>query len=237
MKNEVKSKVRVHYFRRLKLLLKSKLNAGNLFLGINSWAVAIVRYSAALIDWNKEEIDDMDRKTRNLLRIYKALHKKSNINRLYMKRKEGGRGLISIRSCVDNEIRSLNEYIANSDEELLMFAADTLDLNANNIETKDDFQKRLAREKAAELKAMKLHGQFENDTKEVKVKESWNWLRDGQLKRETEALIMAAQEQALNTNSIKKHIYKTGESDLCRLCSKNVENVTHILIPLSDKRK
>ena len=76
---------------------------------------------------------------------------------------------------------------------------------------------------------MKLHGQFENDTKEVKVKESWNWLRDGQLKRETEALIMAAQEQALNTNSIKKHIYKTSESDLCRLCSKNVENVTHIV--------
>ena len=50
---------------------------------------------------------------------------------------------------------------------------------------------------------MKLHGQFENDTEEIKVKESWDWLRQGDLKRETEALIMAAQEQAMNTKSIK----------------------------------
>ena len=42
---------------------------------------------------------------------------------------------------------------------------------------------------------MKLHGQFENQTAEIKTEESWNWLSKGDLKRETESLLMAAQEQ------------------------------------------
>ena len=88
-------------------------------MGINSWVVATVRYSAAIIDWNQEEIDDMDRKTRKLLKIYGAFHVKSNVNRLYMKRNEGGRGLISIRDSEDAEIRNLNAYIANSEEQPL----------------------------------------------------------------------------------------------------------------------
>lgn len=203
LRSDMKIKVRSHYFKRLKLILKSKLNAGNLFLGINSWAVATVRYSAAILDWTQDEINDMDRKTRKLLKIYGAFHVKSNVNRLYMKRKEGGRGLISIRDCVDAEIRNLNAYIANSDEELFQFASASLNLDPAAIEEKENFQKRLSTQRRTELKSMKLHGQFENDTEEVKVKESWDWLRRGDLKRETEALIMAAQEQALNTNSIK----------------------------------
>ena len=70
---------------------------------------------------------------------------------------------------------------------------------------------------------MKLHGQFENDTEEIKVKESWDWVRRGDLKRETEALIMAAQEQALNTNSVKQHIYKIGDTEKCRMCCEKIE--------------
>merc|ERR1711955_118921 len=53
LKEEMKEKVRKLYFKRLKLLAKSKLNGRNLFLGINSWAVAVVRYSACIVEWNK----------------------------------------------------------------------------------------------------------------------------------------------------------------------------------------
>ena len=53
---------------------------------------------------------------------------------------------------------------------------------------------------------MKLHGQFEVETEDKKTEESWHWLSKGDLKRETEALLMAAQEQALNTKSIRKSI-------------------------------
>ena len=51
----------------------------------------------------------------------------------------------------------------------------------------------------------------------VKKEECWRWLRTGDLKGEKEALICAAQEQALRTNSVKYHVHKTIESPLCRL--------------------
>ena len=166
---------------------------------------------------------------RKLLTIYGAFHPKSSANRLYMKRKDGGRGLISLRDCTDSEIRNIKEYIANSEEELFKYASTAMNLDPATIEEKEKFQKRLFSERSTKLKSMKLHGQFEKDTEAVKTKESWNWLRCGDLKRETDALIMAAQEQALNTNSIKKNIYKITDSDKCRLCGKNTESVTHII--------
>ena len=34
------------YIRRLRKVLKSKLNGGNLVRGVNTWAVSLLRYSA-----------------------------------------------------------------------------------------------------------------------------------------------------------------------------------------------
>ena len=76
---------------------------------------------------------------------------------------------------------------------------------------------------------MPLHGQFERDTKYVKTEESWDWFSKGDLKRKTESLLVAAQGQALNTNSVRKNIYHQVESDMCRLCDEKVENVTQIV--------
>ena len=55
-------------------------------------------------------------------------------------------------------------------------------------------------------------------TADVAGENSWRWLRNCLLKEETEGLILAAQEQALRTNSIKHNVDKTSETPLCRLC-------------------
>ena len=51
--DEVKLKVSKEYFRRLQKVLKSKLNGGNLVQGVNTWAVPLLRYSAAFISWRE----------------------------------------------------------------------------------------------------------------------------------------------------------------------------------------
>ena len=55
----------------------------------------------------------------------------------------------------------------------------------------------------------------------------WEWIRKSDLKVETEALIFAAQEQALRTNYVKFNIDKSVDSPLCRLCKG--ETINHIL--------
>ena len=70
----MKEKVRSEYFRRVRKVLQSHLNGGNIVKGINTWAVSLLRYSAAFIDWTRVELCEMDRKTRKYLNMYKALH-------------------------------------------------------------------------------------------------------------------------------------------------------------------
>ena len=98
--HEMKIKVTAEYKRRLRLILKSKLNGKNKIQAINNWTVALLRYGAGIINWIVDELKKMDRTTTKTLTVYGAFHSKSDIDRLYLKRKHGGRGLISIELCV-----------------------------------------------------------------------------------------------------------------------------------------
>ena len=102
--------------------MKSKLNGGSLVRGLNTWAVSLLRYSAAFISWRKSELQAIDRKTRKLFTIYGALHPKSDVDRLYLPRKEGGRGLISTEDCIKLAIRGLEVYVHRSEERLIQAA-------------------------------------------------------------------------------------------------------------------
>ena len=102
--------------RRLRKVLKSKLNGGSLVHGVNAWAVSLLRYSAAFVSWRKSELQAIDRKTRKLFTIYRVLDSKSDVDRLYIPRKQGGRGLLTIEDCVEFAIRGLEVSVHGSDE-------------------------------------------------------------------------------------------------------------------------
>ena len=53
---EMKEEIQKEYFRRLKTILKSKLNGGYTIKAINTRAVSIVRYGAGIIDRTKAEL-------------------------------------------------------------------------------------------------------------------------------------------------------------------------------------
>ena len=59
--------------------------------------------------------------------IYGALHPKSDVDRLYIPRKEGGIGLISIEDCVELAITGLQVYVHRSEERLIQAARDKID--------------------------------------------------------------------------------------------------------------
>ena len=66
-------------------------------------------------------------------------------------------------------------------------------------------------------KNKRLHGQFIKDTEDIADIKSWNWLRNDNLKRETESLITSAQDQCIRTNNIKTKIDGTRNDPKCRI--------------------
>ena len=52
----------------------------------------------------------IDERTRKLMTMHEALHPRDDVDRLYVSRKEGGRGLASIEDSVDASIRP-EDYI------------------------------------------------------------------------------------------------------------------------------
>ena len=78
-----------------------------------------MRYATGMLEWRFDELKELDRKTRNLLTTYKGLHPKSDADRLYVGRKEGGRGLVSFESTIRSEENNLRWYLKNSNENFL----------------------------------------------------------------------------------------------------------------------
>ena len=108
---EMKEKIQKEYLRRTRKLLETKLNRRNLIKGINTWAVPLVRYSGPFLKWTREELKQMDQRTRKLMTMHKALHSGDNVDRLYVSRKEAGRGHASNEDSVDISIHRLKNYI------------------------------------------------------------------------------------------------------------------------------
>ena len=187
--DEMKRKVKDVYQKRITLLMKTHLNGKNLLLALNTWAISIIKYNAAFLDWTKEETKELDLWTRKQLIACGALHPKSNVMRIYIKRRYGGRGLISVEECCVVELRSKDLYLANSEEELLKVVARLEKLRKDKIESKKEYNNKTEQEKMDQLRSMKLHGQFGRDTENKKLGKSWYWLRNGNLKRETESLL------------------------------------------------
>ena len=139
--HEMKIKVTAEYKRRLRLILKSKLNGKNKIQAINTWAVALLRYGAGIINWKVDELKKMDRTMRKTLTMYEPLHPKSDIDRLYLKRKHGERRLISIEMCVRLEENNLSLYMRGSNEMLLKGVKKFGIVKTENLMKKEDFKK------------------------------------------------------------------------------------------------
>ena len=74
-----------------------------------------------------------------------------------------------------------------------------------------------------------LYGRFKRPINNLSHEKTWTWLRKRNFKRETESLLIAAQNNAVRTNHIKSRIDKTQQNSKCRLCGDKDETINHII--------
>ena len=120
--HEMKENAKIEYYKQVRKILETKLNGGNIITEINTWAISLLRYSAAFLDWARAEFEQMDRRTRKFMTMHRALNPKSDVARIYLSRKEGGRGLISVEDIAKLAILGLEKYALTSEEVLLIAA-------------------------------------------------------------------------------------------------------------------
>ena len=137
------------------------MNGQNVINAINTWAISLLRYSAVFLGWTKEEIQKLDRGTRKLLTMHWGLHPKSNVDRLYIPRKEGGRELLNVEDVIDLAIIGLERYVCNSIERLLTAARAA---NEYEGDCEDEYKLRKKNETCQAWEEKTLHGQFLRQT-------------------------------------------------------------------------
>ena len=114
-------------------------------------------------------------------------------------------------------------YVHESEERLMQAAGgDKMDgLKAASALKRSKKEKRLE-----DWEKKVLHGQYLRQTKEVRSDQSWAWLQNGDLKKETERLIVAA--QSIRTNLVRAKIDKSQGDSLCRMCRKVDKSIDRI---------
>ena len=134
--------------------------------------------------------------------------------------------MISIEDCVELAIRGLEVYVHGSEERLIQAAREE---KIDGLEVASVLKSSKKEKRLEDWEEKVLHGQYSRQTKEVRSDQCWAWLQNGDLKRETESLIVAAQSQSIRANLVKAMIDKSQIDFLCRVCRKVDGSIDHIV--------
>jgi len=237
-----KAAVQKEYFTRIKRIMKTEINSKNTISAINTYAVPSLAYDFAILDWSITELEVIDCETRKLIQKHHLMHTLSDVTRLYLPRKNGGRGLINITSHYKNAIINFSSYMLKSEEYLLNTASNwQLTRGDKFIHTKasiycnelnldfEEIRRATKQQRKVNIKNARtrlLNNEFSHkltheqliryqNEPHVDKDTSISWLKSSMLKRAIEATICAIQEQVITTRYIQKHIHHTSDNDIC----------------------
>ena len=135
-------------------------------------------------------------------------------------RKEGGRGLASIKDSVDASIQRVKDYIQKHEGGLI---------TATRNETENTMNNRMTITRKQKWEGKQLYGRFKRLINNISHDKTWTWLRKGNFMRETESLLITAQDSSIRINRIKARIDKIQQNRKCRLCGDRDETINHII--------
>jgi len=135
-------------------------------------------------------------------------HVQISVDRMYVHRSSGGRGLLGVEDTVRSEHYALYHYFKKREDVLMKKV-----LLSGIVNTPDDitiapdaFKNHLNVMHFQNWRSKPLHGQYVNSLYDINRAHSFGWLTRCDLKIETESLFFAAQDQALNTNYYSNRI-------------------------------
>ena len=131
--------------------------------------------------------------------MHEALHPRDDVDRLYVSRREGGRGVARIEWSVHTSIQWLEDYIQKREGRLIPATR-----NNTNV-TRTSGMKITKKQKWEEKQ---LYGRFKRLTSNISHEKTWTWLRKASIKIRIEFLLIATQNNAIRTNHIKARIDK-----------------------------
>ena len=112
---EVYARVKEEVTRRLEILTKTELNDKNFIRAINTKVIPVAVYPMNVCKFTKTELTELDQIIKRELRKNNMLGRQSSDERLYMKRRAGGRGLKSLREMYEETRLRVACYMVTSE--------------------------------------------------------------------------------------------------------------------------
>ena len=248
------------YERRLTLVWKSYLSGPRKVRATNSLCVPIVSFSFGIIPWTKKEIQHFDIVTRRIMTSTCNHHPRSAVERLYLPRSGGGRGLVNVENLYNRRLVVLAHHLCSSSDSLVKLChkldnnlpprcsvilrantyCSSISINADwKIWPFSTLKKELRKCEFSQLMgsllAKPLHGKFQSllDSEEIDASLSTCWLRQ-HLHSESESTVCAIQDQVISTRVYESKIMGKSVATLsCRICGQAEETIIHLLCACS----
>ena len=154
----------------------------NLIKGISTWAVPPVRYSGPFLKWTRDELKQMDQRKR---RHYIP---ETMLTDYMFQEKREEEDLPALKDSVDASIQRLEDYIEKHEGGMI---------TAIRNDTDNMMSNRITITRKQKWEGKQLYGHFEWLINTISCDKTWTLLRKGNLKRETESLLIAAQNNTI----------------------------------------
>ena len=117
--DDMKEKIWKEAKAKLRKVLETELNSRNMLVALNECVLPIISYSFGAINWLEGELKELDVKVRKMLHMYRIIAIKTDVDRLYVPRASGGRGLISVWDSFKATMSRISHVMLNSDNAML----------------------------------------------------------------------------------------------------------------------
>ena len=80
-------------------------------LAHNIFVLPTITATVGILEWSIKEINDIDMKTCKVLTVTGSLHPNSDVDKLYINRKEGRRGLKLVQILFESRVVALRQHL------------------------------------------------------------------------------------------------------------------------------